>query len=947
MKCDDDVVDSEEEEEEEEEDDVKCQLIEPEESALLELELNLKREWKSHENSGQKIPKNRRTNSQDIVYNNGPEDEDYSDTNDDSFPAKYSSYAQSFPPHNDALAQLWMRMKEAHKQFEDLLVSEGDEDDVNDESSDEQDRLTSESNSESEISPLLEKHALHHSIGIEDVNIGALIPAPSVDSLPTRVRYENMKGMELDSVLIVYYGAIFLGVLYTIAFCVIARTRWSAQDHFQAVVISEPHIIRFLQLISILFALYYWINLWIHRTHIVDEQLWVGALLSTAFFGPNPFNIADRISSISDSHSTSPNHILNESIYTAATYFFIISSAHSFRKLQKWQQVHTWSFYAPKLSMIGCYLIFKISLSIHANLISGFIPFSRLIPFFVLLWNHRTNAIAFEALSVITILDVFIWIMIAREFVCTRRYLAKRPYFEHRTKQLGFRIFVYTNLAFAVVLVSTSCMLILGLPSMYFTSIYDHQQTFELSPQVGKLGLGIIYFAWVFLTGFMYLPSTNKVDDRQTGFTYSFRLFEWRWDVSQSNDFPIGIRSDVLVVQTLIQMLNCAWLSYLPGNRSLIRSKLYAVPTNSTESDTEHPSCSPTSASSNAQTSKHSDWKQLLPEHVRNIFPEEPEGYHVVRYICDLTTDCHVLVLEQYDRVIIAFSGSRGVQNWIHNLEFYRVEWEPTFGQFPELLSQSHLSSPTHTTSTTRPRKLKHSKNVFTAMATELRTFGGIKIHAGFAKLYSGIRLELLSVLADLYSPHSQLSRFPRYSDRLSSESRRCQTKWRPCFFTGHSLGGALAILASYDIARNIECIGIRSIQDISVLTIGCPKPGNSSFCTSYDKIVKTHWRIALASDWITKMPRFGLQYGHVGIQVLLDFRGTLLIDPSFVELTWWHVIPLSTALHSRACYLLALQAWCKTQFKTHAEYARILDLFWPWPIPPKFRPFIISEEDS
>ena len=79
---------------------------------------------------------------------------------------------------------------------------------------------------------------------------------------------------------------------------------------------------------------------------------------------------------------------------------------------------------------------------------------------------------------------------------------------------------------------------------------------------------------------------------------------------------------------------------------------------------------------------------------------------------------------------------------------------------------------------------------------------------------------------------------------------------------TGHSLGGALATVTSYHLAKLGHSI-------YGVYTIACPRVGNPTFARDYNNTVPYHYRSANLDDLVTQLPlpNFGtsLCYTHVG----------------------------------------------------------------------------------
>ncbi len=108
-----------------------------------------------------------------------------------------------------------------------------------------------------------------------------------------------------------------------------------------------------------------------------------------------------------------------------------------------------------------------------------------------------------------------------------------------------------------------------------------------------------------------------------------------------------------------------------------------------------------------------------------------------------------------------------------------------------------------------------------------------IKVHAGFINAYKSVRNEILQSF-------------------LSSNKKEL---W--CF--GHSLGGAMATLASLDIQYNFPGVLIK------VVTFGCPRVGNKYFANSYSHRVPDNTRIINGNDPVTRLPPPLCNYRHIG----------------------------------------------------------------------------------
>lgn len=236
------------------------------------------------------------------------------------------------------------------------------------------------------------------------------------------------------------------------------------------------------------------------------------------------------------------------------------------------------------------------------------------------------------------------------------------------------------------------------------------------------------------------------------------------------------------------------------------------------------------------------------------------------------------------------------------------------------------------------------SENMALVLAGELATYGQAKIHQGFGEGYRFLRAAVFAELVYLYGgrrsqrdrsiptdPHAEPV-FERDERGNVTGIRRGSCRDLPLFFTGHSLGGALATYAAYDAACHHIGIGLRHRQDVACTTFGAPMAGNSVFKERYERVVETHWRFEFASDPVPKLPGI-LNYTAVGVQVLLDQSGMMLIDPSMLEIHWWGKLAnpyIGYRLHIRASYVMALRVYCE-MYRNGEDSMR--EHFWAFPI--------------
>jgi len=183
-------------------------------------------------------------------------------------------------------------------------------------------------------------------------------------------------------------------------------------------------------------------------------------------------------------------------------------------------------------------------------------------------------------------------------------------------------------------------------------------------------------------------------------------------------------------------------------------------------------------------------------------------------------TDTHAFIFFQQHYIVIGFRGTKDPRNFITDAEFFR-----------------------------------------TLLCEEING-DKCEVHAGFLRAFESIIGDLRHMLGHQPVFH--------YQD--------C----RPLVITGHSLGGALAILAALELKR----IGYQVSQ---VYTFGQPRVGNGAFSRMYNFALgaKT-FRVVYEEDIVARiphLPRMFDPYRHVGQEIFLPTDGKIIENPSVARL--------------------------------------------------------------
>eukprot|EP00891_Asterochloris_glomerata_P004380 jgi/Astpho2/4380/fgenesh1_pg.00067_%23_3_t len=123
----------------------------------------------------------------------------------------------------------------------------------------------------------------------------------------------------------------------------------------------------------------------------------------------------------------------------------------------------------------------------------------------------------------------------------------------------------------------------------------------------------------------------------------------------------------------------------------------------------------------------------------------------------------------------------------------------------------------------------------------------------------------------------------------------------RPMVHKGHSLGGALAQLAAYDIKMN--CADSGADVKVSCYILGAPRVGNAAFARAFEAAGAHSWSIINRGDPVTQHGKFMFLYKRPGQRVLVG-TGDMLVAPPFLEAAVWRrAIHVSIAQHMMGAY--------------------------------------------
>jgi pimeloyl-ACP methyl ester carboxylesterase len=152
------------------------------------------------------------------------------------------------------------------------------------------------------------------------------------------------------------------------------------------------------------------------------------------------------------------------------------------------------------------------------------------------------------------------------------------------------------------------------------------------------------------------------------------------------------------------------------------------------------------------------------------------------------------------------------------------------------------------------------------ALMTGFGDHDGACVHRGFMEAYESVRMDVLNAIQQLQSG-------------LNHEPMSILRGIKPVVVTGHSLGGALAILCAFDLRST-------GLSVDSVYTFGQPRVGNAVFAWLYKMLLgSVTFRVTNGADIVPWSPGWLLGYRHSGVEMFMPTSGGLFTSPGLLSL--------------------------------------------------------------
>jgi len=163
-----------------------------------------------------------------------------------------------------------------------------------------------------------------------------------------------------------------------------------------------------------------------------------------------------------------------------------------------------------------------------------------------------------------------------------------------------------------------------------------------------------------------------------------------------------------------------------------------------------------------------------------------------------------------------------------------------------------------------------------TDYSTNKETYKNAKVHRGFLNAYGGVKDKFFKEIQELVRIHPTAN----------------------ILFTGHSLGGALATLATIDFYRSTNN------KNILLYTFGSPRVGNNDFAKYFDSLPIKSYRVVHHDDLVPQIPLLTQNYMHVKKELWCEHNSQTCKECELNEDPTCNLSLLYRSVESHAMYL-------------------------------------------
>lgn len=441
------------------------------------------------------------------------------------------------------------------------------------------------------------------------------------------------------------------------------------------------------------------------------EQIWVVLLLTSVVIYLNPFPASKKIhdnllypdedwrqwafQEWSKKLSIVSN-VFKVSAFTSSTIFYVWANIHSYRYLEN---RISWTFYLPKVVILAIYVASKIVVTFSYKIYPAemlFASFIGMLSVYTAANMWPTEGVLYASLTFA--FEVGLVGHIFREYRKTKTVLKSADYIQYRTKQIGFRFFIYHNITFYAVFLTLYIIILAALPNglnVFALRVRGlHISYFEVHDMA--IGIQILLLAYATVEAYVNLPAD----------ALGFKGWFWpqvpRGQGADSSELePItyrkreppslhGVVSDLrvncFVMQTHVTLFNFAWLVYYWNTPKAENFKL-----------------------------------------TQDVFK-----FTIAEYIKDKATDTHALVVDGEDRIVIAFKGTTSTKNLKTDINMF-------YSNIRALIP-TQLGEDDH----------EGDAAAMTNPILKTRNWRRARIHKGFAVAYAAVSPRLLSRIKKL-----------------------------------------------------------------------------------------------------------------------------------------------------------------------------------------------------